>query len=76
MVVTIPKRETLCFCINFAARSTDIIQFEFTILFVSECLLSRARKKDFTFKFKLPTSFDFHGLLDGEARAELVNAAN
>ena len=35
-------------------------------------------KKDFGVKFKLksPTRFDFHWLLDGEARAGLVNAAN
>ena len=48
------------------------------ILFLPGYLLSRARKKDFAFKFKLksPTSFDFHGLLDEDARAGLVNAAN
>ena len=48
------------------------------ILFIPGYLLSRARKKDFAFKVKLksPTSFVFHGLLDGDARAGLVNAAN
>ena len=48
------------------------------ILFLPGYLLSRAKKKDFAFKFKLksPTSIDFHRLLERDARAGLVNAAN